>query len=339
MSKSKPDIRGTPTAPYTANGAGHSLPPRSRTAKLSEQACKQAYSGTNADAGGFLLLKTMLAVTFYLFLYLTTANPVAGFEPTVGRSDALNTHTSKGAISAPDPLPPQRSLFPIRPVLEEELSGTDEKQNPSGVSAPIQSGTLHSAVLETILNDFGHILPAGDPVLSFVRRKGLGPETSVRDIVDLTYDQRRSQFSGIALVEGSRERFAGSLEIHGSIPVPSRRIDRGEIIEEPDLTMITARLDRLPPGSAIEEGQIIGREARRTLPMGRSIRQSAIGLPTIVRRGDVINVLSTRGALTITIRAVVQSDAAAGEMIEVSNASTGKALIVVLIDKSTARLP
>jgi flagellar basal body P-ring formation protein FlgA len=97
--------------------------------------------------------------------------------------------------------------------------------------------------------------------------------------------------------------------------VAARTIRAGEAIGPGDLRHDPATI----PGALSDPADLIGLEARRMLYVGRPIMPHDVGMPSIVRRNDIVPIVYSRGTLSITTEGRVLDDGAAGDRVRVMN--------------------
>lgn len=85
--------------------------------------------------------------------------------------------------------------------------------------------------------------------------------------------------------------------------------------------------------------QIAGGIARRDLASGRLLTLADVGAPALIRRGDVVTVVLTRGRIKVTARAFANHDAARDEPITVTNPDSGTVIRGVAAAPGTVVVP
>lgn len=121
-------------------------------------------------------------------------------------------------------------------------------------------------------------------------------------------------------------------------PVPSRRIERGEVIREADLRLAAVETRQLRPDSLLDEGAIVGMEARRTLLPGRVISSLALRAPLMVEKNSQVSALYRDGTLELNLLALAQDDGMKGDTVRLTNPSTGNTVYAVVTGPSRARI-
>ena len=123
-----------------------------------------------------------------------------------------------------------------------------------------------------------------------------------------------------------------------ALPVPTVTILPGQVIGPEQMT---AREFETSPrslaGIATEDGQVIGREARRRLVAGRPVPLGGLGSPLAVRRGAPATAVYAEDGFSISTSAIALEDGAVGDVIDARATETGAIIKVqVLADGQLA---
>lgn len=118
--------------------------------------------------------------------------------------------------------------------------------------------------------------------------------------------------------------------------VLARPIARGEILGAEDFTRkgVTTAAARF----ALRAEDAAGKEARRALPAGLTLRASDIGPPTLIHRGDAITLMLRTGRLTITAPGRALADGGAGAAIRVANLANDRTLDARVVAAGSAEV-
>lgn len=109
-----------------------------------------------------------------------------------------------------------------------------------------------------------------------------------------------------------------------SVWVASRRLDRGQLL---DATLCTAQsIDVLRERQALvpADTELSRYELAQTISQERPLAWRDITLRPLVRKGQVVDVVATDGALTINMKATAMSNGGAGEAVVVRNPASRK---------------
>jgi flagella basal body P-ring formation protein FlgA len=103
-------------------------------------------------------------------------------------------------------------------------------------------------------------------------------------------------------------------------------VGRGELVGSTDIELQKRRIsaDIGPIISEIDD--IVGKEARRNLSPGNTLNYADLRSPELVRRGDLVTLVSTGSGLKVSMQGKAMANGAAGDRILVTNLSSGKRL-------------
>jgi flagella basal body P-ring formation protein FlgA len=87
------------------------------------------------------------------------------------------------------------------------------------------------------------------------------------------------------------------------------------------------------PGAIVDPAEIVGMETRRALFSGRPILTSDIGVPAVVERNQIVQLVFNRGGLVIATDGRAMDRAGPGDMIRVMNL-TSRTTVTARIDVS-----
>ncbi|MGX5839696.1 flagellar basal body P-ring formation chaperone FlgA [Mesorhizobium sp. ArgA1] len=152
----------------------------------------------------------------------------------------------------------------------------------------------------------------------------------------------------LALVAGSVPAFAqeqtttqiASNQAVGEVVlIPNRVIYPGEMIDTGALKPVTLLPGKHRPDAVATQAQELqGKVAKRTLLPGRYIPVAAIRDAWLVEQGAAVQVYFIAGDLTISATAVSLQPGAAGDLIKVRNADSGKIFSGTVMADGTIRV-
>jgi len=118
--------------------------------------------------------------------------------------------------------------------------------------------------------------------------------------------------------------------------VLARPILRGKLFAQEDFVRksVSAAMARF----ALRAQDVAGKEARRALPAGATVRAADVGAPTLVRRGEAVSLVMRSGRLTIAALGRALGDGAAGGLVRVVNLATDRTLDAHVIAAGTAEV-
>lgn len=119
------------------------------------------------------------------------------------------------------------------------------------------------------------------------------------------------------------------------VPVLVRRLGRGEVIEDSDLTWIDIPDDHRAAQYIVDAADLIGLSPSRGLSPFRPIRLGEVAPPMEVERGDSVTMRLTAGGLSITARGRALDAGSRGSVIRVLNIDSAQTIDAVVLGPGT----
>lgn len=129
-----------------------------------------------------------------------------------------------------------------------------------------------------------------------------------------------------------------SLSLPGFHYVANRQINPGEVISLDDLHAVESDLLRLSTGIATDPSNVVGYVATQRIPVGGSIRTSALRDPQSVMRGSHVHTEFRGNGFFITGEGQALQTGSPGSHIQVKT-SSGQVITGIVIDATTIQVP
>jgi flagella basal body P-ring formation protein FlgA len=165
------------------------------------------------------------------------------------------------------------------------------------------------------------------PALDDFELPGVAPE---RVEVRLSANPRQElagsvPLTAVLLVDGAEARrgtLTARVRALAPVLVAARALPKGTVLREGDVR--EERRDRaaLPPGALGDLRFAVGQQLTRSLRAGTLLTEPLLVRPTLVARGQVVEVRYQRGALRIEGRGLAREDGRAGDLVRVENPSS-----------------
>ena len=114
------------------------------------------------------------------------------------------------------------------------------------------------------------------------------------------------------------------------VVVPVRDIARGETLGESDLSYAFVDPNNVMPGTATSIESVVGREARRVLRTGFSMRNDDVRAPILVTKGATVTMIFDAPGITLTATGKAMSEGGMGETITVQNPASYRQISAVV---------
>ena len=116
----------------------------------------------------------------------------------------------------------------------------------------------------------------------------------------------------------------GKVTAERQLPTLSRAVNRGDIIGSRDIVWQTIQIDREVVGLLTTPADIIGKEARKHLAPGQTVRSSDVVSPTLVERGQVVDLIAQTAGLQVNMQGKALTAGGEGDRLIVKNTNSGK---------------
>jgi flagella basal body P-ring formation protein FlgA len=113
----------------------------------------------------------------------------------------------------------------------------------------------------------------------------------------------------------------GNVSVYGDFLVAATNLGQGQVIGPRDVRFQRGDLTTLPPNIYTSEKQIIGRVSRIAMSAGTVLKQEMAELPTVVKTGQNVRIISMGNGFNISAEGQAQNNATQGQMVNVRVAS------------------
>ena len=118
---------------------------------------------------------------------------------------------------------------------------------------------------------------------------------------------------------GQRYRVSGRVHRLKTIPVVNKRMRRGNEIRRNDIEWINVRLSKIPQDIVMDEEDLIGMAAKRTITKNTAIRYAYIRKPILIKRGSLVTINLTTPMMRLTARGKALQEGSIGDTVQVKN--------------------
>lgn len=111
-----------------------------------------------------------------------------------------------------------------------------------------------------------------------------------------------------------------------NIPIASRPISRGEIIQDQDLMMARVNISALPNDSMYRAEEIVGKRVENDIQHGEAFRKNKIVTPPVIEVGNKVVLIYRVGLLEATATGIAMEAGPIGQEIKVRNDASKRVL-------------
>ena len=158
----------------------------------------------------------------------------------------------------------------------------------------------------------------------------LDPTSTATPRIDrVSYDPRSGRFEATLEIVGPPThmvRVAGTAVITGPVVTLARALARGEIVKPADLTIERRPRREIPSDAIIDPQAAVGLAARGPIIAGRIMRTPELMRPEMIARNDNVTLIYEVPGVFVTSRGKALESGAEGDLIEVTNLQSKRAV-------------
>ncbi len=118
---------------------------------------------------------------------------------------------------------------------------------------------------------------------------------------------------------GWRIHVTGRIDVFEKVVILGRSLARGEQLTPDMLELRERNTAVLQYGYFRSPREVAGRVARRALPAGTVLTPGNVAAPVLVRRGERVTLIATRGAVSVRMQGKALRDGSRGDRVQVRN--------------------
>ena len=144
-------------------------------------------------------------------------------------------------------------------------------------------------------------------------------------LADFWMDVPSGRFLANAVLDnGDVQRIGGLALVTVPVPVPARRLLPDTIVQEEDLVIIALPIGRVGAYVVTDPSEVVGKQVRRHLPVGRPIQRQSIIRPLVIDRGEQVEIHFSDGLLAVVAPGRALGDAHEGQQLRIVNLISNK---------------
>ncbi len=121
-----------------------------------------------------------------------------------------------------------------------------------------------------------------------------------------------------------------------NVVVSSRSLPMGHIITRSDVRI--AYKNKADKRAVTELADVVGSQVRRPISKGSTVKRDYLKNPSIVKKGDKVILIASRGGLKVTVKGIARGGGEIGEVVKVENLRSGEYVEAEIIGPSMARV-
>lgn len=159
-------------------------------------------------------------------------------------------------------------------------------------------------------------------------------------VSNLSYDASNHRFS-VNVQAPDADRPEASATLTGrvvrmvEVPVPARRIQRGEIVGKGDLEWVSMPARQMNRNHIVDAEEIVGKSARRPVRAGKPVRTTDVEKPRLVSKNGLVTLELRTARMQLTAKGRALDNGAKGEVVRVMNTNSNTTVTGVVVGTDT----
>ena len=122
------------------------------------------------------------------------------------------------------------------------------------------------------------------------------------------------------------------------IPVATRVLAPGEVLQQGDFQRARVNLAKLPRGAITSDQQLIGRATQHEVGPGEVFKLDELATPIAITKGQKVVLRYIRGAFEATATGVAIEDGGVGQDIRIRNEGSNKVVVATVVESGLAEV-
>lgn len=142
-------------------------------------------------------------------------------------------------------------------------------------------------------------------------------------------------------VDGNLEKKVTAIvytEIMADVVVAKNPLRRYQTISSDDIILKKMDLSTLSSNSILNLQEVIGKRTTRVINPNTVLRMDLVELPPLIRRRDIVHIISESDTLRISTLGQAQEKGSRGQRIKVINATSGEKIYARVVDAKTVKI-
>lgn len=165
-------------------------------------------------------------------------------------------------------------------------------------------------------------------------------ETGLPEVANFQHNPSSGLFTAeiVTHAGGQPVRVTGRAYATTLVPVLTRHVSAGEVIDPSDIDWQPIRADRVRADAVMDAGAMENMAARRALRPGEPVRGYDLQAPVVVERGEIVALVFTVPGMTLTARARALENAGADEIARFVNLQSNRTVEAMVEGPGLARV-
>lgn len=117
-----------------------------------------------------------------------------------------------------------------------------------------------------------------------------------------------------------------NIHLYSHVIHTAEPLEKGHILTKTDLILSETDLNKVRYGYFTDIKSLIGKQLKRRLPQNKIVRVNYVKAPTLVKRGEIVNIVAENTGYSVKMSGKAMSNGAKGDRVQVRNLSSQRVI-------------
>lgn len=138
--------------------------------------------------------------------------------------------------------------------------------------------------------------------------------------------------------QAGRVKMSGDVQLYGNVCTAARTLKRGSLLSLEDVNISRRNITMLGGDIVQDLSAVLGKELKTTLKPGSLLLTSLLRAPQIIKRGDMVVIVSGSDTIHISVPGKARTAGALGDIIKVKNMMSRRELYAKIINQDEVQV-
>ena len=117
-----------------------------------------------------------------------------------------------------------------------------------------------------------------------------------------------------------------NIHLYSHVIHTAEPLEKGHVLSKTDLVLSEINLNQVRYGYFTDINRLVGKQLKRRLPQDKIIRVNYVKAPTLVKRGEIVNIVAENAGYSVKMSGTAMSNGAKGDRVQVRNLSSRRVI-------------
>ncbi len=128
------------------------------------------------------------------------------------------------------------------------------------------------------------------------------------------------------------------VDIFRALPVASRNLSRGTVVDMSDIGMEVRNISPLGDSLELDNSAIAGKALKRSMNAGDAFKTTLLDQPKTISRGELVSITTKSGSIQVVMQGVAMTDGKLGQQIRVKNSQSERIINAKVVGQAAVEI-